>query len=178
MEDAVRRLARVHTPGGQTAKFSGFHTDTAVPLLYRNDPRFQGLASDPAAAGMVTVQGRREAIAGLEAEQQGLVKPPLERGPARIEFYDGDGMPYDVKTPPSPSPDARWSFNARKAGRAIVAQLQQRFPNKITGEAEFIRVILDSSYLSVRDHQALWAYLNTHATDEELSYIIEVNTRI
>jgi hypothetical protein len=127
---------------------------------------------------MATVQGRREAIAGLEAEQQGFVKPPLERGPARIEFYDGDGVSYDVKTPPSPPPIARWSFNARKAGRAIVTQLRQRFPNKITREAEFIRVILDSSYLNVRDHQALWAYLNAHATDEELSRIIEVNTRL
>lgn len=174
----MRRLARVQTPGGQAAKFSSFHTDADVPLLYRNDPRFQHLASDPAAAGMVTVQGRREAIAGLEAEQQGLMKPPIERGPARIEFYDGDGMPYDVKTPPSPPPNARWSFNARKAGRAIVAQLRQRFPNKITGEAEFVRVLLDSSYLNVGDHQVLWSYLNAHTTDEELSRIIEVNTRI
>lgn len=174
----MKRLARVQAPGGQAAKFSRFHTDADVPLPYRDDPRFRSLALDPAVAGMITVQGRREAIAGLEAEQQGLIKAPIERGPARIEFYDGDGIPYDVKTPPSPLPNARWPFNARKAGRAIATQLRQRFPNKITGEAEFVRVILDSSYLNTSDHRALWHYLNAHATDEELSRIIEVNTRI
>ena len=103
---------------------------------------------------------------------------PDRAGPKEIEFYDGDGVPYDVKTPPSPSPGESWTFNARRVGDSILEQIQKTAPNKVTGKNEPVRVILDSSYMNETDHQALWDYLKANATEDELSRIIELNTRL
>ena len=172
-------LLRVVKPGGHTEKHGSFHTNVDVPKHYQDDPRFDSLASDPANARLpINPQSRMEAMAGLEAEGQGLVKAPIERGPEEIEFYDGAGVPYDVKTPPSPPSGESWSFNAKRAGNSILNQLWKKFPNKVTGTEEPVQVILDSCYMNEVDHKALWDYLKASATDEELSCIIELNTRL
>ena len=119
-----------------------------------------------------------EAMAGLEAERQGLLKPPIERGPREIEFYDGEGVPYDVKAPPSPSLGESWPFEAEISGDAILEQIRETAPNKVTGAEQTVRVILDSSYMNEPDHKVLWDYLEAKATNEELSRIMELNTRL
>lgn len=171
--------ARVDKPGGHTTKHKSFQTNDAVPEHYRGDPRFDSLASDPAdARNPIRVKSRREAMAGLEAERQGRIKPPIERGPKEIEFYDGDGVPYDVKTPPSPPPGESWTFKARRSGDSILEEIRKTAPNKVTGKNEPVRVILDSSYMNEADHKALWDYLVANATADELNCIIELNTRL
>lgn len=171
--------ARVDKPGEHTTKHRSFQTHDAVPKHYRDNPRFLSLASDPAdARNPIRAKSRREAMAGLEAERQGLVKPPIERGPKEIEFYDGDGVPYDVKTPPSPAPGESWTFKARRSGDSILEQIRKTAKNKVTGDGEPVRVILDSSYMNEADHKALWDYLLANATADELSRIIELNTRL
>jgi hypothetical protein len=59
-------------------------------------------------------------MAGLEAERLGHVIPPIERGPRGIEFYDNNGVPYDMKTPSSPNPGQHWSFDPEGAGESIL----------------------------------------------------------
>ena len=118
-------------------------------------------------------------MTGLEAKSQKLVKPPIERGPKEIEFFDGDGIPYDVKTPPSPKGSDRWIFNVNKSANSIITELRKAdIPNNITGAAVQRRVILDSTYLNNADHKALWKKLEKSLSPQELSRIIEVNTRI
>ena len=117
-------------------------------------------------------------MTGLESEQKGLLQYPISRGPAEIEFYDAQGHPYDVKTPRSPLPEDRWMFNPRKAARSILKQIEKEFPNKKTERLEPVRVLLDSTYLSTEDHQALWDHLAPQLDEKRNRRIIEVNVRV
>ena len=179
---------RVAQPGGRPDKFKAFKNNSEVPEKYGNDSRFNDLASDPDHGGKVKPATRAEAMAGLEAEAQGLVPGPIKRGPKGTEFYDAMGRPWDVKAPPSPSPGARWSFDPEKSGGSIKKELSQKaepptaplgtFPNETTGKPEQRRVILDSSYMTKTDHSELWKWLNNNLTADELSRIVEVNTQL
>jgi F0F1-type ATP synthase membrane subunit b/b' len=163
--------------GNEADKFRTIKNKTDVPAHYSSDPRFDSLSADPAEGGKIKDKGLREAMAGLETEAQGKIKKPIERGPAEIEFYDADGIPYDVKTPPSPQTGARFSFNAQQSGDSILKQLRKQFPNQHTGKLEPITVILDATYLTEKDYKALWQYIQQNATVDELKRIITINVR-
>lgn len=175
---------RVAAPGGRMADYK-IYDDAKVPAHYRNDPRFRSLATDPAHVGITDAKMRQEAMAGLEAEHQKLVPGPISRGPKEIEFYDGNGSPWDVKTPPSPTPGAKRLFNVKEVSNSIHKELFGKgtptstgmFPNAITRVLEPKRIILDSSYMNAADHAALWQELNQTLTPADLNRIVEVNTR-
>lgn len=179
---------RVIKPGGHSDKYGSYKTDADVPAHYRNESRFRSLASDPDHGGKIRPTGRAEAMAGLEAEAQRLIKDPIKRGPRGIEFYDVNGKPWDVKAPPSPKVDQSWQFNPEESGKSILKELRRKvypsgappgtFPNDKTELPEKRQVILDSTYLNETDHKALWNWLNQNLTPEELSRIVEVNTRL
>ena len=172
---------RVAAPGGRVTDYRSYDADAKVPAHYRTDPKkFTELSQDPAHGNHVDSRGRQEAMAGLEATHQKLVPGPLTRGPNEIEFYDAKGNPWDVKAPPS------IKFQALSSGTSIQKQLTKgivaglppgTFPNKLTGIPTPVNVILDSSYMNAADHAALWTWLNTNLTPNELSRIVEVNTR-
>ena len=134
---------RVAEPGEQLGKSKSFETNAKVPAKYRDDPRFNDLATDPDKGGTIKSETRAEAMAGLEAESQGLIPGPIKRGPKETEFYDGEGRPWDVKAPPSPSPDAPWKFNPKQVGKSVQKELSEKrtpkeappgtFPHEITG---------------------------------------------
>ena len=175
---------RVESPGKQMDKYKSFKETQDVPEKYRNDPGFEDLVKDPDHDFAIKPATRAEAMAGLEAEAQGLIKGPIERGPKRIEFYDADGNPWDVKAPPSAKPEQRDFFDAEVSGLSILNELRAKktppgtFPNKYTGEPTKMRIILDSTYLKPKDHKALWDWLNKNLTSGELGRIVEVNTKI
>lgn len=167
--------------GNRPDRFRAIQNPGDAPGRYSGDPRFSSLASDPAHGGNITHTSVKEAMAGLEvevaAQARGRLRPPIERGPAEIEFYDADGIPFDVKAPPSPPAGARFTFNPAQAGDSILRQVRKTFPNKATGNPENIRVILDASYLIPNDYTALWQHLSQSATPEELSRIITINVQ-
>ena len=179
---------RVAQPGGRPDKFKAFKNNSEVPEKYGNDSRFNDLASDPDHGGKVKPATRAEAMAGLEAEAQGLVPSPIKRGPKGTEFYDAMGRPWDVKAPPSPKPGQPWKFDPEQSGNSIKKELSQKaepknaplgtFPHETTGKPEKRRIILDSSYMNKADHTALWNWLNSNLTTDELSRIVEVNTQL
>ena len=117
---------------------------------------------------------RREAVAGLQAEADGLMQPPITRGPAKIEFYDAHGTPFDAKTPPSPPQGARWSFDAEIVSVSILKQVRSTFPNQLSGEEQYVHVLLDATYLTADDYAALMAALMKEASPVELARIIRV----
>ncbi|SEM93513.1 hypothetical protein SAMN05421856_10923 [Chryseobacterium taichungense] len=82
-------IGRVKKPAGEIERYKTFSDNSHVPSRYSSDPRFNDLATDPAHVGnkSISAASRQEAMAGLEAESQGLIKGPIERGPAEIEFY-------------------------------------------------------------------------------------------
>ncbi len=153
-------------------------TKAEVPEHYSSDPRFDDLSADPDHAGMVTDKSVKEAMTGLEAERQGLVMAPIERGPKGIEFYDAEGTPYDVKTPPSPAPDAPFKFKPPSSGSSVLKQVRKTQPNKLTGQNEFVRVLLDTSYMTTDDLAALHEWLQANAAPEELERIIELSVQL
>jgi hypothetical protein len=163
------------TPGEHYKKIA---TAEDAPRIYSDDPRFKELVKDPAHNGKVTSQSVKEAMTGLEAEKQGLVKGPIERGPQRIDFYGADGVPYDVKTPPSPPPGAPWPFKPKKPGDAILDQIREEFPNKATGAPEHVKVLLDTSYMTPADRASLWRYLEKNASKDELARIQELQVEL
>src|SRR5690606_36040778 len=129
--------------------------------------------------GAITSKTRQEAMAGLEAEHQGLLTQGIERGPKGIEFYDGQGHPFDVKAPRSPPEGARWDFNAQQSADSILHELRKDpVANGRTGEPEPINVILDSTYLGEAHHRALWEALERGARPGELERIFEVNVEL
>ena len=168
------RVASFRSQAGNKGDlFRSYNSIDDVPAIYRQDPRFTSLASDPAHGGEVTMGGMREAMAGLEAEALGSVRA-IQRGPAQIEFYNVHGMPYDVKTPPSLQ---GVKFNANKVANSILGQLNKTFRNSITGQHEPIKVILDSIYLNSADNADLWQKLRSLSSAEQRKNIIELNTR-
>ena len=169
---------RVKAPGEQLLAFEHLSVRDNIPQKYTNDARFDSLSADPAHGDEQTATSLREAMSGLESEALGHLQPPITRGPAEIEFYDGQGRPYDVKTPRSPASDARWSFNPRKAARSIIKQLDKSHDNALTQKQEPVSVILDSTYLSREDHAQLWSELESKLNAQQLKRIIEVNVEV
>ncbi len=185
-DSAAKETDEVPTTGGDLKSgasatpedYTRIRTKADVPEHYSSDPRFDDLSADPDHAGQVTDKSLKEAMTGLEAEKQGLVKPPIERGPKGIEFYDADGTPYDVKTPPSPAPGAPFKFKPTESGKSILKQIRTKATNKQTGQDEFVQVMLDTSYMTPGDLASLWAYLQKNASPGELERIIELNVKL
>lgn len=171
---------RVNKPGGRMDKYKTYNEFEDVPSRYSSDPRFNKLAEDPAHGNEISEVTRQEAMAGLEAETQGLIKGPIERGPKEIEFYDGDGLPWDVKTPPSFGPKMPEKMKYKKVGEAIEKELVKKedMVNPKTKKLEKRRVILDCTYMTETDHVGLWKWLNEHLDAEAMSRIIEVNVKL
>jgi len=165
-------------PGKRPDAFNSFGSDDQVPAWYRDDPRFPSLATEPTANPPVTGSlGRREAMAGLEAEKQNLIPGPIRRGPAAIEFFDGKGHPWDVKTPPSKTPPN--SLDVDKAAASVIKELRKPNVTNPISEVPGPRgVILDSTYLNEADHSAIWNVLTNTLTDEEFKRIIEINVKL
>ena len=170
------RVNRVPKPAGRVEQ--GYHLDKTVKSLplrlrskaitlgevefgtdgekfkdYLADPRFDALATDPAHLGWFGGPGLFEATAGLSAERQGLMPPPIERATKeQIEFYDQKGMPYDVKTPRSPlKPTENWDFDLGKVARSVVDQARKTFEQKGTINKVPIKVLLNVTHTTLED---------------------------
>jgi hypothetical protein len=168
---------RVDSPGGKSPDKIKEPKD--APKEYQSDPeRLEELSKDPAKGGVPDKYGKstREAMAGLAAERKKLVKPPVKRGPPEVDFFDGDGIPWDVKTPISPPAGAKWTFTQAESWNSVVDQLKKKWPNANTGTNQPVRVLLDVSYLNKQDHELLWQQLKKRCNAEELSRIVEIIT--
>lgn len=173
---------RLSVPGAKPELLRAFQSLDDVPLIYRADrTRFVELSTDPAHSDTPpTYVSRIEAAVGLEAERLGILPGPIVRGPPEIEFYDSYGNPWDVKTPPSPLGGQTWQFDAALAGGSIRKELRlepgvaRSFPNLQSGKPAAIRILLNSTYLTVDHHRALWAWLYENLSPEELGRIEEL----
>jgi len=137
-----------------------------IPAIYREQERFKELSMDPAHGTQTSTKAQIEAFVGLEAERLSYVKAPILRGPPEIEFFDGDGHPWDVK---SPATDENWKFEPAVVAASIAKKMRQVILNSKTGEVENIRILLNVNWISFADYQILWRYLYLELTPEELS---------
>jgi hypothetical protein len=104
--------------------------------------------------GHQTPQSIREGLAALEAQSKGLVEGPLTRGDlGQIDFYDAKGRPFDIKTP-KPNQDLDTFV------KAVVHELGTGQQSKDGNESYSAHVVIDTTYLSNKEHAELWTKLN------------------
>lgn len=154
---------KVKNAGGNANKYRSFETDGDVPARYSQDTRFKDLSADPA-TGKVDSKTRQEAMAGLEAELQGLLQSPIRREPqGDFEFVDGDGIFWDVKTSTGDF------FDAARDGASVQKQLRND-PN--------VRVILDVTYVDNKQLQSLRNWIQNNVPAQSQNRIVEVRSNL
>ncbi len=180
LEFRTKPSGSVNKAGNQSSKYGTYTDNPSVPARYSSDNRFTNLASDPA-VGNLTPKTRQEAMAGLEAENQGFISSPIARDPSgAVEFFDGSGSPWDVKGPRSGfSTNGTNYFNVNQAGGSIKSELaKSSVPNSITGIPEPRKVILDCTYMTPSDFSDLRTWLTSELSASDLNRIIEVNSNL
>ncbi len=173
--------ARVETAGGQQDRQKEIRTLDDVPARYRAYPDFEKLTDDPAHRGDPNGKVLREAMAAAEADLSRAVKGPVTRSDtAYIDFYDGDGHPYDVKTPLSPSAGDRWAFDPASNAETILRQLDMEHPNKKTGAVEPESGLIDTTYMTPKDRLDMWRELRKRTKENRsvLNNVREVNVKL
>ncbi len=173
--------SRVETAGGQQSRQAKIRTLDDVPARYRNHPNFEELTNDPAHHGNKIGKILREAMTAVEAEISGTIKGPVTRSDSPyIDFYDGDGYPFDVKTPLSPKPGDKWEFDPVGNAETILNQLNKDHQNKKTGKTEPVAVLLDTTYMNPQDLKNLRHELNKLTKENRgiLRHVFEVNVRL
>lgn len=173
--------SRVENAGQQQDRLLAFQKVSDIPARYRNHPRFNEMINDPAHNGDYPRKVLCEAMSALEAEMSGKVKGPVSRGDTSyIDFYDGEGYPFDVKTPPSPKPGDKWEFSAYSVADTILEQLDKTHPNKFTKKEEPVAVLLDTTFLTNRDLLELRRELRRRTKEDRsvLKRVFEVNVKL
>lgn len=102
-----------------------------------------------------------EGLAALAALRYRAVSWPVSRGDdATVDFYDGNGQPFDVKTPaPGHSiPMAALSISHELEGGGQAGQDGLYVP----------RVVVDTTFLSNGEHAVLWANLAQYVNERRL----------
>lgn len=173
--------SRVDAAAGQQNRQTELRKVENIPARYRNHPRFEEMTNDPAHHGDKPGKVLREAMSALEAEMSGKVKGPVSRGDTSwIDFYDGDGYPFDIKTPLSPTDGDKWEFNAYGVADTVLEQLGKTHPNKFTKEKQPVAVLLDTTYMKPEDLLALRHELRKKTKENRsiLKRVFEVNVRL
>ena len=173
--------SRVDTAGGQQSRQAEIRTLDDVPARYRNYPNFDELTNDPAHHGNKIGKIIREAMAIAEADMSHKIKGPATRSDSPyIGFYDGDGYPFDVKTPLSPKPGDKWEFDPAGNAETILNQLDKDHPNKKTGQKEPVAVLLDTTYMAPQDLINLQRELRKRTKEDRgiLKRVFEINVRL
>ena len=77
----------------------------------------------------------------------------------------------------SPTKTDKWEFDAPRNAETILRQLDKDYPNKLTGENEPVRVLLDTTYMTSSDYAALRHELNKRTKEDRsvLNNIVTVN---
>lgn len=173
--------SRVETAGGQQSRQAEIRTLDDVPARYRNYPNFDELTNDPAHHGNKIGKIIREAMAIAEADMSHKIKGPATRSDSPyIDFYDGDGYPFDVKTPLSPKPGDKWEFDPVGNAETILNQLDKDHPNKKTEQKEPVAVLLDTTYMAPQDLINLQRELRKRTKEDRgiLKRVFEINVRL
>lgn len=173
--------SRVESAGEQQNRLLEFQKVYDIPARYREHPRFSEMINDPAHRGDHPRKVLCEAMSVLEAEMSGKIKGPATRGDTSyIDFYDAEGYPFDVKTPPSPKPGDKWEFNAYKVADTILEQLNKTHPNKFTKKEEPVAVLLDTTFMTNKDLTELRRELRRQTKEDRsvLKRVFEVNVKL
>ncbi|WP_373548684.1 polymorphic toxin-type HINT domain-containing protein [Haliscomenobacter sp.] len=186
---------RVAKAGGNASVYRNMSDLSNIPARYQNHSEFSKLSKDPD-TGKSNVY--REAMTGIEAERQGLLKSPIKRGPRGIEFFDANGDPWDAKTPVGGTFFKVATSDKKGIGDSIVKELTEpkrldiygdgnlidfpggQYINENTKAIVFKRILLDVSYIDDQELAALrnWLKNDSGLSSDELSRIVEININL
>ncbi|WP_018926715.1 hypothetical protein [Pseudomonas umsongensis] len=111
--------------------------------------------------GHQTGMSEREGLAAIAAMQLHAVPGPVTRGDGgAVDFYDGLGIPFDVKTP-------RTGFNMTTAADAVIHEMEGSQAGN-AGDTYSSRVVLDTTFLTNGERGALWGQLSMYASNRRL----------
>jgi hypothetical protein len=165
LDEFITVSGKVKHARNKTELFNSFDDNTKIPSRYStNENRFNALATDNATGvNKIDLKTRREAMAGLEAERQGLINGPIVREPTGdFEFIDVNGNYWDVKTPTGKF------FNLKSVGNSVKDQLI--VPN--------VTVLLDCTYITDAQLINLRKWLSANLSTQQLEKVIEVNVNL
>lgn len=134
----------------------------SISPKYFHHEKFAQLSADPDHNNMQTPTSLLEAVSGIYAEEKGILAKGIERGPEGTEFVDGEGVFWDVKTPISPLPSHRWSFDHIRAGKSIKDKLEA---------VDSIHILVDLSYLRPHNVDELKAWVIENLDEEMLGRV-------
>ena len=170
------REPRGKIPGRMVGMHNFLTSMAAVDATYRNDPRFEKLASDPAHNNQIRPHSIQEAMVAIAAERAGQIAAPVMRSPdAGLDFVDAKGTPIDVKSPKSPSPFEHWTFDVSEPMASIRSQLALSATNTLTGQSEGVVVLLDTTFLSKEHYQQLAKAMREQLSPAERARVIETS---
>jgi len=102
-----------------------------------------------------------EGLAALAAVRYRAVPWPVRRGDdATVDFYDGNGEPFDVKTPAP-------GHNIQAAADSVAHELEGGGQTGVN-DVYVPRVVMDTTFLSNGEHAALWGYLAPYVNERRL----------
>ncbi len=141
---------------------TGQNGSLKVPNWEQTEPLMAALSADPAKGGKPTPGSIEEAAVGIYADLAGVSTSPLMReATGAAEFVDGKSVKWDVKSPKSPPPGARWTFDAEH-------QLVKIRHDQSNGEV----VMLNLSNCTIADTRYLLELINKEMTDKERENIV------
>ncbi|MHC9542273.1 MAG: hypothetical protein AB9903_22415 [Vulcanimicrobiota bacterium] len=141
---------------------TGKNDSIKVPDWEQAEPMMISLAADPAKGGKMTPGSVEEAAVGIYAGLAGIAAPPVSREETgAAEFVDGNSVKWDVKSPKSPPPGAKWTFDAEH-------QLVKIRHDQSNGEV----VMLNLSECTAADTRQLIDLINKDMTDKERENIV------
>lgn len=141
---------------------TGKNGSIKVPDWEQAEPLMISLAADPAKGGKMTPGSIEEAAVGIYAGLAGVSAPPMTREETgAAEFVDGNSVKWDVKSPKSPPPGAKWTFDAEH-------QLVKIRHDQSNGEV----VMLNLSNCTAADTRQLIDLINRDMTDKERENIV------
>lgn len=123
------------------------------------EERLDELASDPARGGQITATGLREAEVGLEMEEAGALRGPVQRSPhAGTDLVDGNGMQWDVK-----------SYRSAQTGRGrfVAEDALRKLRLEVAGKDG---VIIDTKLMSAEDVHSLRALVERAGLGERVKW--------
>jgi hypothetical protein len=162
LEDIMKDCSWCTLKGSSGVTPAGSQGSIKAPDWNKTEPLMAELAADPAKGGKMTPGSVEEAAVGIYADLAGITAPPIMREETgAAEFVDGKSVKWDVKSPKSPPPGARWTFDAEH-------QLVKIRHDQSSGEI----VMLNLASCNVDDTRRLLDLINTQMTDKERENIV------
>lgn len=129
---------------------------------------FFKLSQDSAHANIIDLRSIQEAESMIHAQTYELIPGPLRRDQAEVDFIDGLGRPWDIKTPVTPSYKDDWNFRPEQVFNSLRHQIDMEFAG------QKVRILLDFRNIKRKEKKSILNWIESNFSEEEKSRIIHI----